>query len=74
MFLDQIAPGEWARIIRVTGAEKLRRRLTALGFTAGTWVTGEQPAPGGDPAVCSLRGYTVAMRRAHARQIEVEKE
>ncbi len=69
MLLANLRPGASARVAAVQGAQA--RRLRALGFVPETRVTAERPAPGGDPAVYSLRGYTVALRLSLARQVEV---
>ena len=71
MLLADLRPGASARVAAVQGAQA--RRLRALGFVPETRVTAERPAPGGDPAVYSLRGYTVAMRRALAEEVEVKE-
>lgn len=71
MLLRDLRPGQTARIVAVTG--KAAKRLAALGFVPGTRVRAEQPAPDGDPRVYSLRGYTVAMRRALAEEVEVKE-
>ena len=54
MLLADLRPGASARVAAVQGAQA--RRLRALGFVPETRVTAERPAPGGDPAVYSLRG------------------
>lgn len=71
MLLCDLKPGQTARIAAVRG--RAAKRLAALGFVPGTRVRAEQPAPGGDPCVYSLRGYTVAMRRALAEEVEVKE-
>ena len=71
MLLCDLKPGQTARIVAAAG--KTAKRLAALGFVPGTRVRAEQPAPGGDPCVYSLRGYTVAMRRALADEVEVKE-
>lgn len=71
MLLCDLRPGQTARI--VVSAGKAAKRLATLGFVPGTRVRAEQPAPGGDPCVYSLRGYTVAMRRALAEEVEVKE-
>ena len=71
MLLCDLKPGETARIVAVQG--RAAKRLTALGFVPGTRVRAEQPAPGGDPCVYSLRGYTLAMRRALAEEVTVKR-
>ena len=71
MLLSDLKAGETARITALSG--KAAKRLAALGFVPGTRVRAEQSAPGGDPGVYSLRGYTVAMRRALAKEVTVRR-
>lgn len=72
MLLCELTPGRAAHVKKVTGPSPLQRRLTALGLAPGTLVRAEKPAPGGDPQIFSLRGYTLAMRRADAARVETE--
>ena len=46
-------------------------RLLALGFTPGAEVIRLYSAPFGDPLVFRVRGSTLAIGRAQARQIEL---
>lgn len=49
-------------------------RLLALGFTPGAEVIRLFSAPFGDPLVFRVRGSTLAIGRAQARQIELRKK
>ena len=74
MLLSDLVPGRQGRIKAVRGGRESCARLAALGFAPGTRVQAERPAPGGDPAVFSLRGYTLALRLEEAKRVEVEAE
>lgn len=50
----------------------IARRLTDLGFVAGTEVRMLRRAPLADPVVFRVAGYDIALRRAQARCIKVD--
>jgi ferrous iron transport protein A len=64
--------GASAVIEGVTGAPTLRRRLLEAGFTAGCSVRFLMATPFGDPLVFSLRGASIALRKAEARCVQVK--
>ncbi len=72
--LDELRPGESARVARISpacrGAE--RRRLLDLGLLPGTEVLAEFSSPNGDPTAYLVRGATLALRGTQARFIEIE--
>jgi DtxR family Mn-dependent transcriptional regulator len=73
--LADLAPGESARVVRLSAACQgpQRRRLLDLGAVPGTMVTAEFESPGGDPAAYRIRGALIALRRAQARLIQVDR-
>jgi len=74
--LSALAPGERAVVRRISGAcyGPQRRRLLDLGLLPGTEVEAELAAPSGDPVAYRIRGASIALRRAQADQIYVERE
>lgn len=70
--LDDLAPQDNGVIRRVHGLAL--DRLLALGFTPGTEVIRLFSAPFGDPLVFRVRGSTLAIGRAQARQIELREK
>ena len=70
--LAQIAKGEKATIVRVSGTGGIRRRLLDMGATAGTLAEVERVAPLGDPIEVKIKGYHLTLRREEAKRIEVE--
>ena len=70
--LDSLKPGESGVVLRVGGAGALRRRLLDMGITPGTTIMVRKVAPLGDPIELSLRGYELSIRKADAKNIEVE--
>ena len=72
--LDNLAPQDSGIIRRVHGHGLTLDRLLAMGFTPGTEVIRLFSAPFGDPLVFRLRGSTLAIGRAQARQIELREK
>ncbi len=69
--LDQLPPGTWAEVVRVSGPVYWKQRLYALGFRPGTPVYVEQTAPLGDPVQYRVLDTWFALRRQAARLIWV---
>lgn len=69
--LDVLKPGQTGRVTTLTGPESLRRRLLEIGFVPGSEVAYIMPTPFGDPLVFSLRGTSLALRRAEARCVHI---
>ena len=75
MTLDQLPPDVPSRVraIAAPGDPLAERRLREVGFDEGVAVELLHAAPfGGDPIAVRVDGATVALRRAHARLVEVE--
>lgn len=72
MTLDQLAPGQVARISAVGGSGSFRRRLLELGLLPGTEVLRTGQAPLGDPLSFRVRGAVLCLRRQEARTITVQ--
>lgn len=70
--LADLSLGKAGRILSVTGAAPLRRRLMEMGALPGTRVEVVRVAPLGDPIEVRLRGYSLSLRGADARAIAVE--
>ncbi|MEQ8153793.1 MAG: ferrous iron transport protein A [Clostridiaceae bacterium] len=72
MCICDLKPGEAGFVNRITGNEKLAKRLLALGCTAGTEITLKRVAPLGDPIVVNLRGTDFALRKKDAQYIFIK--
>ena len=72
--LDCLPVGERARIVRLTAPEAQRRRLQELGFVPGGKVKTVQESPWGDPVAYAVCGAVIALRRADARQISIQRK
>ena len=71
MTLDRLPIGNTAVLTRVGGEGALRCRLLDMGLIPKTKVTVTKIAPLGDPIELRLRDYTLTIRLADAREIEV---
>ena len=68
--LDALDQGQSAIIGRISTMDRrTRRHIQDMGLTPLTPVTLERRAPMGDPIEISVRGYTLSLRLADARQI-----
>ncbi|MDA8744689.1 ferrous iron transport protein A [Rubripirellula amarantea] len=72
MTLDQLAPGQSARIIRIEGVDGISSRLREMGFIAGELVQYIRRAPFKGPVNCGVAGARIAVRDGEARRVEVE--
>ena len=60
-----------ARVVSVTGAGAVARRLMEMGVVPGAPVSVVKAAPLGDPLEVRVRSYHLALRRAEANTILV---
>ena len=72
MRLSELRYGQSAKIRDIMGQDALYIRLIDLGFLPPARVIKTFSAPGGDPMVVRLRGYTLSLRREEADRVEVE--
>jgi ferrous iron transport protein A len=70
--LRDIEPGQRARVKKLAGEPRLKRRLMDMGITPGIEVAVVKVAPLGDPVELSIRGYELSVRKDEAAHIEVE--
>ena len=70
--LNQLQPGQKARVARVGGEGKLRKRIFDMGITPGVDVVFRKVAPLGDPIEVTVRGYELSLRKSEAEEIIVE--
>ncbi len=69
--LNDLSPGQKARIRALRSRESMRRRLLDIGLIEGTEVEGRGRSPGGDPSAFLIRGAVIALRREDCRDILV---
>jgi ferrous iron transport protein A len=66
-----LAVGETGRVVRITEADEVSRRLLEMGVTPGVEIRRIGAAPLGDPLEFELRGYRLSLRRAEAQHVEI---
>ena len=71
MTLDDLKPGQKGTISSVSGGGPLAQRLMTLGLLEGSEIAMLRKALGGDPIEVQIMGYSLSLRRAEARRIEV---
>jgi DtxR family Mn-dependent transcriptional regulator len=71
--LDQLKPGEKAKIVRVGGKGGVARRIADMGVVRGTPVEVMRVAPLGDPIQVKVKGYDLSLRKEEAAAIRVEQ-
>jgi len=70
--LCDIAPGERAKVIKISDESSISRRLCDIGFIPETVVECVMTSPLGDPIAYLIRGAVIALRKSDARFIMVE--
>ena len=65
--LSELTNGTSAIITKVKGHGAFRKRITEMGFVAGTKVTVIKKAPLQDPVEYELMGYRVSLRLSEAQ-------
>lgn len=71
--LNDIAPGERARVVSQSTCGALRRRLLDMGLIDGTEVECVGKSPAGDPRAYLIRGAVIALRAEDGCRIAVER-
>lgn len=71
--LANLSIGTEAKVVRVAGKSTVTRRLMEMGVVPGVSVKIIKTAPFGDPIQIRVRGYSLAMRKSEAENIEVSE-
>lgn len=72
MTLDQLLPGQRARVEAIHGDDYLVQRLLEMGLLEGEEIEVLNLAPFGDPMEIRLRDYRLSLRRSEAARVTVE--
>jgi ferrous iron transport protein A len=72
--LDQLQPGQSARVIRIDGADSISARLREMGFVPGRAVRFVRSAAWGGPLNCFVEGCRLALRATEAKRVAVQIE
>lgn len=70
--LKDISVGETAKVVKINGEGKVKRRIMDMGITKGTEIYVRKVAPLGDPIEVTVRGYELSLRKDDAEMIEME--
>jgi ferrous iron transport protein A len=70
--LKDVKIGGTAKVVKLTGAGAIKRRIMDMGITKGVTVYVRKVAPLGDPIELNVRGYELSIRKEDAEMIEVE--
>ena len=71
MNLNDIKPGQRARVLGLLSNDSMRRRLLDIGLVNDTLVECLGRSPGGDPSAFLIRGAVIAIRSEDCRGILV---
>ena len=71
MKLNELKPGQTARIESVGGEGALRQHFLDMGVIPGAEITVIKLAPMGDPMELRIHGYELTLRRADAEKIVI---
>lgn len=71
--MDRLAVGQGGLVSQLRADDETNDRLLALGFVPGGRVEAVQESPWGDPVAYRVCGAVIALRRADARRITVER-
>lgn len=69
--LNDIQPGQKARVFGLLAQNSMRRRLLDIGLVKDTVVECLGRSPGGDPSAFLIRGAVIAIRSEDCRDILV---
>lgn len=70
--LRDIKVGETAKVLKINGEGKVKRRIMDMGITKGTEIFVRKVAPLGDPVEVTVRGYELSLRKDDADILEME--
>lgn len=71
MLLTEVPLKKLVTITKINGDDQLRKRLMEMGLTDGTIIYINRFAPLGDPYEIRVRNFSLCIRKADAKSIEV---
>jgi len=71
--LKDVKVGERVKVAKVSGSGAMHRRIMDMGITKGIELLVRKVAPLGDPMEILVRGYSLSIRRADAKLINIER-
>ncbi len=73
MTLRDIPVGGTAKVVKINGTGKVKRRIMDMGITKGCEIYVRKVAPLGDPVEITVRGYELSLRKDDADILEMEQ-
>ena len=70
--LADIAAGQTATVLEISGDDSIAIRLMEMGITDGEEIKLIGRAPLGDPLEILVRGYRLSLRKVEAQRVHVE--
>lgn len=70
--LNNLQPGEKARIVKVLAKGTVRRKLMDMGLVPGSEIEVIRTAPLGDPIEFRIKGYSLSIRKQESINIVVD--
>lgn len=74
VYLNDMLPGQRARVLNIASGGLIRRRLLDLGLISGTTVECLGTSPMGDPKAYLIRGAVIATRAKDSRRVRILPE
>ena len=72
LFLSDLCRSSAANVVAVHGTDGVSLRLLEMGLVPGTQITRVGSGPMGDPLEFELLGFSLSLRKAEARRVEVQ--
>jgi ferrous iron transport protein A len=72
LFLSDLCCSTAANVVAVHGVDAVSLRLLEMGLVPGTQVTRVGSGPLGDPLEFELLGFSLSLRKAESRRVEVQ--
>jgi len=69
--LADLRKGETTTVTKITGTSAIKQRLMDMGIVRGAEIRIERYAPLKDPIHINVKGYSLALRVAEGKMIEV---
>lgn len=69
LFLNEIKPGQTAKVKALMAQGSIRRRFLDIGLVVGTEVECLGRSPGGDPSAYFIRGAVIAIRSEDCKNV-----
>lgn len=72
--LEQMKPGEYCNVVRISGIGAIRQRILDMGLMPGIHIYIERVSPAGDPMWIKFQGSQLSLRLKEAAMVLVKPE